>query len=257
MEKLHRLLPLLTTAQALAWLRSMTGTSLSSDDLLQLCDAGECSVYLDCRGRVGDAGAPISDSDHACHIPAIGLEVCKVENPLSLADSTLHGTAVIGAVRVLTTGQVVDGDRWWIPLGDSPPTRLFKNSDIQALADKLNAEAGEPIAAELEDLREQLEQERVARAAAEQRAELAEAGKLPQQLGGQPVGCLTFPYATRQLEAMRDAATKFWQSHDRSKPAPHGIQKQVQNFLAERTGTNSRKVQELAAAIKPDDLPKK
>ncbi|MCY1427680.1 hypothetical protein D9M71_435370 [compost metagenome] len=141
-------------------------------------------------------------------------------------------------------------------MGDSPPTTLFKNSDIQALADKLNAAAGEPIAAELADLRVQLEQERSARAAAEQRAELAEAGKLPQQHGGQPDGCLTFPYATRHLEAMRDAATKFWQPHDRSTPAPHGIQKKVQNFLAERTGGNPRKVAELAAAIKPDDLPK-
>ncbi|MOA54219.1 hypothetical protein D3C78_1777980 [compost metagenome] len=56
---------------------------------------------------------------------------------------------------------------------------------------------------------------------------------------------------------MCDAATEFWQPHDRSTPAPYGIQKKVQNFLAERTGANPRQVQELAAAIKPDDLPKK
>lgn len=257
MEKVCRLLPWLTTPQALAWLGSMTETSLSSDDLLQLCDAGACSVYLDCRGRIGDAGAPISGSDHECLIPVTGQGICKVENPLTLADSTLHGTAVIGAARVLTTGQAVDGDRWWIPLGDSPPTTLFKNSDIQALADKLNEAAGEPIAAKLEDLRVQLEQERSARAAAEQRAEQAEAGRLHQQLGRQPDGGLTFPYTTRLLEAMCDAATEIWQSHDRSTPAPYGIQKKVQNFLAERTGANPRKVAELAAAIKPDDLPKK
>lgn len=256
MENKYRLLEWLTTPQALASLQSMTGASLSSDELLQLCDAGACSVYLDCRGRGGDAGAPLTESGQSCLIPAIGREICKVESPLTLADSTLYSTAVIGAVRVLTTGQVVDGERWWIPLGDSPPTTFFERSEIQALADKLNAAAGEPIAAELEDLRVQLEQERSARAAAEQRAERAEAGKLHQQLGRQPDGCLTFPYATRQLEAMRDAATKFWQSHDRSKPAPYRIQKQVRNFLAERIGENPRKVAELAAAIKPDDLPK-
>jgi len=67
---------------------------------------------------------------------------------------------------------------------------------------------------------------------------------------------LTFPYATKHLEAMQEAAIKHWADHDRSKPAPYGIQKAVQNFLAERTGENSRKVAELAAAIKPDDLPK-
>lgn len=68
---------------------------------------------------------------------------------------------------------------------------------------------------------------------------------------------LAFPYATKQLEAMRDAAAVFWQAHDRSKPAPHGIQKQVQLFLSGRIGSNERKATELANAIKPDDLPEK
>ncbi|MFS1292057.1 hypothetical protein ACLRDI_30555 [Pseudomonas piscis] len=67
---------------------------------------------------------------------------------------------------------------------------------------------------------------------------------------------LTFPYATKQLEAMRDAALAHWVDHDRSKPAPYGIQKTVATFLAARTGENARKLAELAAAIKPDDLPK-
>lgn len=67
---------------------------------------------------------------------------------------------------------------------------------------------------------------------------------------------ITFPYSTKQLEAMRDAALAHWTEHDRSKPAPYGIQKTVGNFLAERTGQNSRKLAELAAAIKPDGLPR-
>jgi hypothetical protein len=67
---------------------------------------------------------------------------------------------------------------------------------------------------------------------------------------------LLFPYATRHLEAMRAAALEHWSEHDRSKPAPYGIQKKVQAFLATRTGENARKLIELAAAIKPDDLPK-
>lgn len=68
--------------------------------------------------------------------------------------------------------------------------------------------------------------------------------------------CLTFPYATKQLEAMRDAALAHWVDHDRSKPAPYGIQKTVAAFMSTRTGENARKLSELAAAIKPDDLPK-
>lgn len=67
---------------------------------------------------------------------------------------------------------------------------------------------------------------------------------------------LVFPYATKELEAMRDAAVEFWQGHDITKPAPYGIQKTVQNFLAARTGENARKLAELAKAIKPDGLPK-
>lgn len=75
------------------------------------------------------------------------------------------------------------------------------------------------------------------------------------EVSASPIG-ITFPYATKQLEAMRDAAVAHWADHDRSKPAPYGIQKTVASFLADRTGQNSRKLAELAVAIKPDDLPK-
>jgi hypothetical protein len=250
MEKVFRLLPWLNTTQALAWLRSMTGTALSSDDLLQLCDAGECAAYLDCRERKGEMAVYLGDDFPLQHEPVIGRGICKVEHPLQLVNAR-QSALVIGAAQVECTGTVIEGEQWCIRVDLLPPT-LFKNSDIQALADTLNAAAGEPTATELEDLRVQLEQERSARAAAEQRATQAEASKLHQQ----PDCCLSFPYATIQLEAMRDAATKFWQAHDRSMPAPYGIQKKVQKFLAERTGENPRKVAELAAAIKPDDLPK-
>ncbi|MBN1080357.1 hypothetical protein JNO13_06130 [Pseudomonas sp. 1079] len=79
--------------------------------------------------------------------------------------------------------------------------------------------------------------------------------RLPTQVT-ELVSGLYFPYATKQLEAMRDAALTHWKDHDRSKPAPYGIQKTVATFLASRTGENARKLAELAAAIKPDDLPK-
>ncbi|MDN7139695.1 hypothetical protein KC131_03480 [Pseudomonas sp. JQ170] len=69
-------------------------------------------------------------------------------------------------------------------------------------------------------------------------------------------GRLVFPYSTKKLLAMRDAAVEHWMNHDRSKPAPYGIQKTIQTFLSGRTGENARKIFELANAIKPDDLPK-
>lgn len=66
---------------------------------------------------------------------------------------------------------------------------------------------------------------------------------------------LIFPYSTKQLEAMQSAAIKFWADHDPANPAPYGIQKAVQNYLIDTTGGSARKVVELAAAIKPDNLP--
>lgn len=142
--------------------------------------------------------------------------------------------------------------------------------------------------AELEDMRQQLEQERAARKTAEDKVaklkeeirlmleaqrwaqEVAEQDKteevarrrddwLREQSSHQPnapATGLNFPYATKHLEAMRDAAIMHWVGHDRSMPAPYGIQKKVQNFLASRTGDNHRKIVELANAIKPEDLPK-
>ena len=68
---------------------------------------------------------------------------------------------------------------------------------------------------------------------------------------------LVFPYSTKQLQAMQSAAVKYWATHDRTSPAPYGIQKEIQYYLAELTGEkNARKITELAAAIKPDNLPK-
>lgn len=107
------------------------------------------------------------------------------------------------------------------------------------------------------ELRNELEDEHNARLA--ESMERAESCRCAcdkcDEVSASPMG-ITFPYATKQLEAMRDAALAHWADHDRSKPAPYGIQKTVASFLADRTGQNSRKLAELAVAIKPDDLPK-
>lgn len=109
---------------------------------------------------------------------------------------------------------------------------------------------------EVRALRDELEAERNARKAESmERTERCRCA-YDQDTEASPSLGITFPYATKQLEAMRDAALAHWASHDRSTPAPYGIQKTVANFLATRTGQNARKLAELAIAIKPDDLPK-
>ena len=150
----------------------------------------------------------------------------------------------------------------------------FRKAKEVEQADLLNATKELERVVELQGfLNSDLREETQARLEAETRAEQAEAAldecrrELAVALATQGmVGStvtergdgkgLTFPYATKQLEAMRDAALAHWADHDRSKPAPYGIQKAVATFLAARTGENARKLAELAAAIKPDDLPK-
>ncbi|MGH8436480.1 MAG: hypothetical protein ACRERX_18850, partial [Pseudomonas sp.] len=116
---------------------------------------------------------------------------------------------------------------------------------------------------------QQLEEERAARTAAEQRAEQAEteaaklrqvlAGNQPQESAGQP-DCepaqpatgLTFPYTTKSLEAARAAVQKYWYDFD---PMRLPLQKQVKAFMVD-LGVPGRQAAELAIAIKPDDPPK-
>ncbi|WP_271953597.1 hypothetical protein [Pseudomonas aeruginosa] len=67
--------------------------------------------------------------------------------------------------------------------------------------------------------------------------------------GSAPMG-LTFPYATKALEAARCAAIKYWLDYE---PSSVPLQKVVTSFIVER-GVPNRQAQELANAIKPDAL---
>lgn len=135
-------------------------------------------------------------------------------------------------------------------LSQAAVTDLEKTVEHEQLARKYAESLAMELRAELEDeynarMSESMERAEGPRCACEQGEVVT-----PASAG------ISFPYATKQLEAMRDAALAHWADHDRSKPAPYGIQKTVASFLAERTGQNSRKLAELAVAIKPDDLPK-
>ena len=75
-----------------------------------------------------------------------------------------------------------------------------------------------------------------------------------------PAGDLVFPYATRELEAMREAVRLHWEDYTPDKRQP--TQKEIAYTLGELLGlptqgdgTPARKAHTLAAAIKPDTLP--
>lgn len=75
-----------------------------------------------------------------------------------------------------------------------------------------------------------------------------------------PASGLTFPYTTKELEAMRAAVAKYWEGYTPDKRQP--TQVEVQLELCEllglermKNGDPPRKVKALAGAIKPDTLP--
>lgn len=319
MEKVYKLLDWLNMAQAVDWLQDMTHTQVDETMLLQLCGAGQCSVYLNCQGRNVDLD---TQDDWPPFCDATGLGLSKVRDPLQFMDNSemIH---LVGPVIVKSTRATIAEGYFLLACGPDSPAPRFKAGDIQALAAKMNGEPSPLSSAELNEL----EQERAARVSAEaevielrrergtktisdlramceddlelramtERAETAEktvtalerqAAELSErqqrdgelivkmaerigqyQQGEQPIiqsetpaTGLTFPYVTRELEAMRAAALKYWANHAPDKRQP--TQVEIQGELCKLLGLplmndNSppRKAVELAAAIKPSTTP--
>ena len=275
MENVYRLLYWLDMTQAIDYLESLTKTQVTDRLLLQLCEAQQCRAYADVDGVSGHTWELLDE--------AVARGIHLVTNPMDAFGSGW-------STSLLTNGDIFGSTetQWMgsLPVWKRGP--IFQPRDIESLAVMLGGGDVLSSQSELAALRSQLKQERNAREAAERRAIQAEAdaSSLRQEIEDayyaqksdealaaqeayhrylegdpayqlpQPLDGLAFPYATKHLEAMRDAAIEFWQGHDITKPAPYGIQKTVQNFLAARTGENARKLAELAAAIKPDGLPK-
>lgn len=303
MEKVYRLLPWLTTSEATHFLFQLTGAQVTADHLGQFCTGDHCNAYIACGSVKGEQ---YETTLSVC----AGDDAQKLLRPEHMTRELIEGCdgrpeEVLFARRPLVAGAgwLYQKDHsspkfekyleWNITTGTEWHQVIFKPADIQALADKMNGAAGQPIAADFETQRQQLEKAQADLEAAkvsyeilrkqnhdvrqmwentqakntQLSKELADSkciegecrhhqGQPPEHQSEAPTTGLTFPYATKHLEAMRDAAIAHWSEHDRAKPAPYGIQKQVQSFIAELTGENARKVAELTKAIKPDDLPK-
>ncbi|WP_460112068.1 hypothetical protein [Pseudomonas sp. H3_D04] len=160
MEKLYRFKEFLTSKEASNWLQSLTSTPISAADFAQLWYDGHCDVYLDC---CGDAGYLSTPDEIEKITDVIGADMARVDEPWRLSEMGAIG--VVGSLRNRGEKEVL----WFI---DRPPDQRipkFRPADIQALADKMNGTVPQPSAgaAELENLRLQLEQERSAREAAE------------------------------------------------------------------------------------------
>ncbi len=279
-------LPWLNTGQALVRLYKFHRIGLASEELLQFCEAGDCSVYLDCTGRSGRLiSEPIGGASEEA---ATGFGCSRVVSFRSLKRP--GPIRVYGEAEGCKSG-LVEGE-WWLDREGADFTLLFKREDIDMLAAKISVkpsplvytnDAQERAAHDLERLRQHLEQERAARQAAERRAEQAEAEAegLRQQLCNVkaayealrrqeratqesppeiPATGLTFPYTTKELEAMRAAVAKYWEGYtpDKRQPTQVEIQLELCELLGlerMKNGDPPRKVKALAGAIKPDTLP--
>lgn len=142
-------------------------------------------------------------------------------------------------------------------------------AELEGLRLQLEQELAKREAAEAEvaALRREIEDMCYARKAAEEVAEREAARRhddwLREQYNRQPdtlTTGLTFPYATKELEAMRTAVAKYWEGYTTDKRQP--TQKEIGLELGEllglprqASGDPARKAIALAAAIKPSDLP--
>lgn len=159
MEKVYRLLVWLDMAQAVDWLQDMTNTQLNGITLLQLCGAGQCSVYFDCLGLGVEL---VNEDEWPPFFPATGLGVAKVQRPIQFMDNSWE-IELRGPVTVNGTGARIEDGHFVLSHRHDAPGPRFKPADIQALAAKMNGEPSPLNAAELNEL----ELERAARESAE------------------------------------------------------------------------------------------
>ena len=129
------------------------------------------------------------------------------------------------------------------------------------------AEQAEQVAKILD--RQLTEQKELTRRQSEILAEMAK--RVSEHRSGQQQGsaneannlansCVTFPYATKELETMRAVATKYWKGYttDKRQPTQKEIGLEIGELLGlprQASGDPARKAIVLAAAIKPDTLP--
>lgn len=131
--------------QAVDWLQGLTKVPLSSRELLQLCESGQCHAYadVDCLSAE-EVGSFESVTAKGIHL---------VSNPLSAFDSGWQ------PVSIWTKGDTYNGVGSELLIEDFPTGKrgpIFQSSEIQSLADKMNGAANQPTAADLDDLRDQL-----------------------------------------------------------------------------------------------------
>ncbi|MFZ2319858.1 MAG: hypothetical protein WAW12_08315 [Pseudomonas sp.] len=135
-SKAYALMPWMGITQAIDYILELTGTPLNREVMLQLCEGGQCSVYMDfsgCRVEIHDS----DDSEPTTY--AIGKGLSKIRIPLIRNIHKWSGINAAGPVAPYSTSQEIECDSfWYATTADNAPALRFKQEDIQALAKSMN-----------------------------------------------------------------------------------------------------------------------
>lgn len=136
MDKIYRLLPWLNSAQAVDWLSRLTETEMTEALLISLCEAGHARAFLD----VGAACSGLDDDDWLTEVIASGKQLVLDPSILNKDVSERSYMVLRGDVIVLNAGSRMRENLKWFP--SSLPSNIvcFQQTDILALADKINAD---------------------------------------------------------------------------------------------------------------------
>lgn len=154
-EKIYPLLNWLDIGQAVDWLQGLTESAVTQHDLISLCAAKQCAVYVDLKQSANGTDEETWWQDVS------GRGIQEVKNPLALADA-----GMLTDSRLVLFGEVTwtndkgafcrEKIEWAASVLMIDVFPMFRPADIHALAHKMNGATNQPTAADLEELREQL-----------------------------------------------------------------------------------------------------
>ncbi|KTC23172.1 hypothetical protein AO392_00215 [Pseudomonas putida] len=154
-EKIYPLLNWLDISQAVDWLHGLTESAVTQHDLISLCAAKQCAVYVDLKQSVNGTDEETWWQDVS------GRGIQEVKNPLALADA-----GMLTDSRLVLLGEVTwtndkgafcrEKIEWAASIVMIDVFPIFRPADIQALAYKMNGVTNQPTAADIEELRKEL-----------------------------------------------------------------------------------------------------
>lgn len=220
MDKIYRHLPWLQAAEACEFLGRLTQTEINVQALKELCTARLCNAYVDCHGVQGitQLGQKVCADGRQMLIPPFSLTATEYADKDGVLRPVLEARQPLmkGPV-VLYSGngtQVAEDVEWTQTNGQLEHLTIFKTSELEKLADKLNSTA-EQRNHEKECLQEQLDQEKGLRLGLEREIETL---KQQLSLAQAELAKSHFGHRSEGLTYLTEALSQFWSTFDPDEP---------------------------------------